>query len=207
MTTRFLFMILLAFAAGIAIVVTVSHPFGWFEQVKQLHVSDASSLQSLDELAKTRPDLEPFIQKARTWEEKVGADPNNAEFYFSLGLAWKSIGDRVEERPNPWYASSLAVYEKGVELTERKDTIFLMNAGNLAELQRDYPRAETYFLDAVRQTPGDVDIYIRLADLYRYHMKKSPQDIVALLDKGIAVAALPSRLVSYKELYLGAIKE
>ncbi len=168
------------------------------EETKKI-VSEQQYISALEELLTNHPDLQEFVDEVYRQEEMVAISPEDSALYFDLGLAWKSVADRAGDAPNVFYDAAYTVYSDGIDLTDRKDTVFLANAANMAEFQRDYTRAEALLLEAMAVTPGDQALYIRLADMYRYHMNKTADEIIALVDKGIDVAVSNNQLITYKE--------
>jgi len=169
-----------------------------------------NSAVQLEKLKQEQPQLTSYIDDVVKEEENLNKDKININSYLVLGLAWKSLADRVSdlkiEDYKMYYKNALAVYEKGVEITNRSNIVFMVNAGNMAKYLEDYELAEDYYKEAITVAPGDTPNYILLAELYEYKMNKPKEEIVAVYDKGIErVVLYPGFLDKRKESYLERI--
>ncbi|MCX6799555.1 MAG: hypothetical protein NT091_00195, partial [Candidatus Falkowbacteria bacterium] len=140
-----------------------------------------------------------------------GKDENKPEYqYGALGFAWKSFADYAESYKlanyKDYYQNSLAAYEKGIELSKRKNNLFLENAAKMAIHSDDYVKAEDYFKETLSLTAGDIVIYGELADLYEYNMHKSKAEVIAVYDKGISKALDAGKLTKRKAEYLKRVE-
>lgn len=160
----------------------------------------------LEKLKQDYPALISFVDDVEKWRGKMEEDEKNIENYTNLGLMWKWLADKACEIKAPncadYYQEALEVYEKAIVLSERKNTLFMANAGNMARYLKDYARAEDYYKEAISVAPGDYPLYFTLAELYEYDMKKGKNEIVALYDAGIKRVLNPAVLESYKQEYL-----
>lgn len=160
----------------------------------------------LEKLKQDYPALISFVDDVEKWRGKMEEDEKNIENYTNLGLMWKWLADKACEIKAPncadYYQEALEVYEKAIVLSERKNTLFMANAGNMARYLKDYARAEDYYKEAISVAPGDYPLYFTLAELYEYDMKKGKDEIVALYDAGIKRVLNPAVLESYKQEYL-----
>jgi len=164
----------------------------------------------LKKLKQEQPQLASYIDDVLKEEEELNKDKTNVSSYLVLGLAWKSLADRVNdlkiEDYKIYYKNALAVYEKGVEITDRKNTVFIVNAGNMAKYLEDYGLAEDYYREAITVAPGEVSHYVLLAELYEYKMGKTKEEILAVYDEGInRVVLSPDFLEKRKGDYLERI--
>jgi len=191
----FILITVLFVAGGAYLFVQRSHSSLQNEQ----YYSKTSYIEALHAFSLEHPELSEFTTLVDEEEAKIAAAPSNTEGYLSLGLAWKSLADRAGDPPNMFYEAAFEVYKRGIELTDRRDTTFLKNAANMAEFQKDFDTSETLLQEAIVATPGDADLYIRLADVYTYLMKKPTQEIIDFLDTGIEILPNATRLENYKK--------
>lgn len=140
-----------------------------------------SDVKELNLLKKEQPELAEYVDKIFLWKEKVKQDPSRVESYLTLGMAWKSLADRTNNPKH--YKSALAVYESGIDLTERKNALFIGNAASMATHIGDFVLAERYLQEAIVVNPGDWELYQKLAELYEYNLKKEKKEILAIFDK------------------------
>jgi len=178
---------------------------GWHFYAKQNIVSD------LEKVKQEHPELAGYVDDVIKYENKLKEDETIIETYTSLGLAWKSLADWAKnsgtEDYKDYYRKALEVYEKGIEITNRRNTLLMTNAGNMAKYLKNYELAENYYKEAISVSPGDVTYYVLLAELYEYQMNKAKEEVVAVYDEGMKVVIDPSFLQKRKEVYLNRVNE
>lgn len=162
--------------------------------------SEAADVKALSAIKREKPALAPFVDEITSLLKKKPSKNEQIKYYLTLGLAWKSLADRTGSRTH--YNEALHAYEKGIQITARKNTIFLTNSGNMLIYLKDYKRAAKYYEEAIRLAPGDADPYIRLANLHRDYLKSPSATIIAIYDKGIKRLLNPAQLKQQKEDYL-----
>ncbi|MBI4812713.1 hypothetical protein HY798_04770 [Candidatus Falkowbacteria bacterium] len=184
----------------IAAVLLIIGVIGWYFYAKQ------NTQNQLEKLKVNYPELTAQIDDVIKWEEKLKEDETRVESYTTLGLVWKSLADKAcdlkIENCLDYYGEALKVYEKGVEATMRKNTLFLTNAGNMVRYLKNYAKTEDYYREAISVAPGDASLYLSLVELYEYDMKKSKEEITAVFDEGIKRLVNPAILEKNKESYL-----
>lgn len=157
----------------------------------------------LDRLINQKPEVAQYIEEIKTFSKKLGEDRERVETYLTLGLAWKSLADRTQDSEH--YRQALKIYQQGIEITRRRNTVLLNNAGDMAEYLGDFKLAEDYYKEAIEVAPGDPIGYAKLVDLYRWKLKKPSEEIIAVFDQGIARMFNPAPLKAAKEQYLEEI--
>lgn len=157
----------------------------------------------LQDLKKTLPEFTEFIDEIIKMEKALKKDKTRIENYLNLGLSWKSLADRTRDPEH--YQQALKIYQEGIKLTKHKNTVFINNAGHMAEYLENFALAENYYKEAIGVAPGDELGYLNLIDLYRYKLKKSPEEIMAVFDQGIAKMFNPRILETRKKQYLEEI--
>ncbi|MDD4333504.1 MAG: hypothetical protein PHT51_05350 [Patescibacteria group bacterium] len=165
----------------------------------------------LNQIKKDYPELAEFTDDIIKENNKLKEDETKIENYFSLGLAWKSLADRANDRKlndtDYFYKKALDTYETGLNITRRKNTILMMNAADMAINLKNYTLAEEYYKEAISLTPGNASYYVALANLYENYMNKTKEEIIALYDDGLARVIDTNFLQTYKERYLKRIGE
>ena len=160
----------------------------------------------LEKLKSDYPALASYVDDVVKWENKLKESETRVESYATLGLVWKWLADQACNLKAPncekYYGDALKIYEKAIEVTERHNTLFLTNAGNMARYLKDYVKAEDYYKEAISVAPGDASLYVTLAEIYEYDLKKTKEEIVALYDEGIKRMLDPRILEKSKEEYL-----
>lgn len=154
---------------------------------------------NLEELEKKYPDKTAFINEIKEAQNKVEEEPGSIQLYTFLGLAWKSLADATAD--SEIYNAARQVYEQGIKLTEGRNSLFILNAGDMASLAKKYDLAEKYYLRAINDMPSEIDSYLSLGRLYQA-IGKSKEEIVAVYDKGINIVVPPTNLLIEKAGYL-----
>ncbi|MFA6171922.1 MAG: hypothetical protein WCW77_02260 [Patescibacteria group bacterium] len=190
---------------GLALVIIAAGAFAYFYKFKP-----AESEMALGGLKKDHPELSALADDVITEQEKMKKDPGNVINYNSLGMAWKTLAEKAHdiklENYKEYYNEALKVYDKGIEVSQRKNTVLIVNAGNMAKYLENYPLAEEYYKEAISVSPGDATYYIYLAELYEYQMKKSKDDIIGIYEQGKKRILNPDFLQARIDEYLGRTK-
>ncbi len=163
---------------------------------------DNKALSNLDKLSIENPKLSSYVDEVN--KSLGNLKKEDVKTYMTLGLAWKSLADQTRDKE--YYAKAYKVYEEGVNLTQRKNTVFILNAGNMAVYLGDYGLAKQYYEEAISVAPGDLDGYLKLIDLHKYKLKSGKDEIVAIFDKGIKRMLNPAYLKQLKESYLKSLE-
>ena len=162
----------------------------------------------LDTILEKYPNLFEYTEKVKLYNQKIIEDPFDVENYLTLGLQWKGIADRVDEiEKNKYYQQALDVYLDGINITQRKNSISLYNAGKMNEFLKQYAEAEDYYKEAISIDPGNGLWYITLADLYQYKMQKTSEEIIEIYDWGIERVIGSEVIKKEKQDYLNSIKK
>ena len=128
------------------------------------------------------PTLEAVYHDALLAEEKIRKDPDDYEAYLEAGLAWKSLGDRTENKV--FYQKAKEIYQKQIEAFPE----YWVPWWNLATLQKklgEYLEAEESFQKAIEVAPGEGMIYLALIDLYRYNLKGLEKELEPIYEEAL----------------------
>ncbi|HBF67040.1 MAG TPA: hypothetical protein DDW36_01285 [Candidatus Magasanikbacteria bacterium] len=183
----------------IAAVIIFIGVMGYFSY-RETGAGSATASVNLNKMLKERPEYADLITNIQKVEEEVKKDPGLVERYAQLGLAWKSLAEQTKDKAV--FSKARDAYIRGIELTGRRSSIYLLNAGVVSELMEEYTEAERYYQMAVESTPGDAEPYLKLASLYRLFLNKSKEEIMAVYDKGIATVVLSTPIIQAKAEYL-----
>lgn len=168
-------------------------------------VSKNSELEKLEALKAEDLELSEFVDDVIKSIERVSNDKERVESYATLGLAYKTLADRAQD--DKYYKKALDVYVEAIDLTERKNTLFLINAGNMSIYLKDYEKAEDYLKEAITVAPGDMEPYVKLGELYRYKMNKTVDEVAAVYDEGSKKMLSPAPLILKKISYYKEIDQ
>ena len=171
-----------------------------------LENNDNNPADNLNQLAVDYPGLSAEIADVEKWQEELKNDPERVETYTTLGIVLKTLADKACDLEVPdckdFYQAALDNYEDAIALTNRSNTLFMVNAASMAKYLGRYEVAEEYYKEAISVSPGDYSYYVSLAELYEYRMNKSQEDILAVYDEGITRVINPDILEDYKNDYL-----
>jgi tetratricopeptide (TPR) repeat protein len=160
----------------------------------------------LENLKEQYPKLTVYVDDVINKQESLKENENEIERYTSLGLAWKSLADWARSEGvgnyNDYYREALKVYEAGIDKSLRRNTLLMINAGNIAKYLVDYRLTENYYKEAISVSPGDETYYALLAELYEYEMKKPKEEVLAVYDEGLKRVLNVGWLTARKEAYL-----
>jgi len=151
-----------------------------------------------------RPELKEFTDKIQKLLDAGAPDDELVSYYLQLGLAWKSLADRTLDETH--YQKALQVYEKGIELSNGENTVFLNNAGNMSMEIKDYEKAKGFYEKAIKAAPGDNEAYVRLAELYRDYLGNDSETVIGIYNQGIdrSINTLP--LIQRRDEYIESQK-
>ncbi len=159
-----------------------------------------SELSKLDQLKQKQPQYATEIDKVIKFKKQLDSDPTRVESYSTLGFVWKSLADRTNDLNH--YREALKVYEKAIEVTKRKNTLFLVNAGNMNIYLKNYTATENYYKEGISVAPGDTDMYIKLLDLYKDYMNKSKDEMKKVIDEAAKVVMSGGAINTMRKIYL-----
>ena len=126
--------------------------------------------------------------KIQDLSNQLKKDSDNLENWLVLGVYRKTIGD---------YEGAKEVWEYVTVITPQ-NVIALNNLGDLyAYYLKDIPKAEEYFLQAIRIEPSNIYLYFKIVEFYR-DIAKDLVKARTLLEKGIT--ANPSTSSDLKNL-------
>lgn len=164
------------------------------------YMSNSYSVSSLNSLY---PESKTMIDKIETWQNKVKEEPGNTGAYATLGLAWKSLADKVAKDPG-LYGEARKVYETAMQIVGPNNSLFILNAGDMAMFEKKYDIAEQYYKTAILNTPGEDQSYLALGRLLKL-MGKSTDEILDVYKKGIETIVPPTQIILEKADYLAGI--
>jgi tetratricopeptide (TPR) repeat protein len=167
-----------------------------------LYFTAKISIPSRDEL-EGKADLQVFYDKALNYESLISEKPAELQNYLALGGAWKLIGDNTKDRR--WHKLSLNAYERGIEITNRRNSVLLTNAGHIEEQLGNYAEAKKYYSEAIDLSPGDVNYYLMYINLLRYKTKASTDEILSVYERGMERVLGGADLISNRSQYFKAI--
>ena len=119
---------------------------------------------------------------------RLKKDPTNAADWFNLGIYYHEADD-FNAAAQVWVFLTKVVAPPG-------NAVALENLGKLYALDlKDFPKAESYFNQAIAADSSTIDPYMELYQLYLYSYKQNTSAAVDTLNR--AAAAFPSDYSAY----------
>lgn len=143
--------------------------------------------------------LQDDYNNAIAAEERIKQNPNAVYNYVQASFYWKTIADATREKM--FYQRALDICLSAIKNANKSSVVYI-NAGNIYRVFEKFDKAEEMYRKALEMTPGETEIYIRLAELYRYDMKKSAEDILKIYDDGMERIVTPAEILTSKASYL-----
>lgn len=167
--------------------------------------------RELARIKKDYPGLSANVDKVAEWQAKLDKDKADILNYNGLGFAWKDMAEKALAQKldnyKDYYAEALNVYQAGIEASQRKNTLLMMNAANMARNLGNYSLAEDYMREAITVSPGDESYYVSLIELYEFDLKKGKDEVLKVYDEGLKRVLNRTLLQKRKESYLEKIGE
>lgn len=150
-----------------------------------------------------KPELQTFYDKALQFEAQIAENPAELTNYLTVGGSWKLIADSTHD--SQWYKLALKAYERGISVTQEKNSLFLTNAGQIEEELGNYKKAKSYYLAAIDLSPGDAGYHLLYIKLLRYKLGATSEEILGAYDIGMSRVISGADLVSSRAQYLISI--
>lgn len=131
----------------------------------------------------TNEQMKDDFGAAKKAEADIVANPDNLNAYIRAGFSWKVLGEATKQ--DIFFERSLDAYLRATKQFGMQYYMPYMNAGNIYRIRNDFEKTEEMYKKALEITPGEADLYVRLAELYRFDLKKSPEEILAVYDNGV----------------------
>jgi tetratricopeptide (TPR) repeat protein len=118
-----------------------------------------------------------LVKSIEDSKNAVASDPNNNNAWIDMGVAQQALGDYVEAKKS---------YEEAVKI----NPITSVAWNNLATIhleEQEYSKAENAYKNLLKNIPGEIETYIKLAELYSSGKIGAVHDGVRILEEGIKV--------------------
>ena len=143
------------------------------------------------------------VKKAQSVLKNPKDESEEVVNLLSLSNNWKALAELTKD--DYFYTRALAVYEEGIRKFGHKNVIYYWNGGGLAENHGDFALAEHYYKESIRIAPTYGEGYIKLAELYRFRMKKSEDEVAAVYKQGLGRNPADGPLLLENAAYLKSI--
>jgi tetratricopeptide (TPR) repeat protein len=143
--------------------------------------------------------LQDDYNNALAAEKRTKDFPKTTYNYVQAAFYWKTIADVTKEEM--FYQRALDTYLLAIKKAEKSSVVYT-SAGNIYRILKNPSKAEEMYRMALEMTPGEAELYIRLAELYRYDMNKSVDDVLKIYEEGMKKIVAPAPLLISKAAYL-----
>lgn len=150
----------------------------------------------------SNPQTKEAYAKVLQRQKDIKKDKNNYDAYMSLAFSWKGIGEVTKN--DEYLKKAVSVYNQVVKRWGTTAYLPLVNRANVYIELKEYVRAEDDLKVALEIDPGEQNLYVSLADLYRGYMKKDDKAIKAVYEQGLKTVVGGGNLVLN---YAGYLKE
>lgn len=130
----------------------------------------------------TNGQMQEDFNNAKKGEEDARKTPDVLLPYIQAGFYWKTLAEATKEQI--FYDRAIEVLLIAINRFGAQNYLPYVNAGNIYQALGRFEEAEAMFKKAIEIVPGETSLYIRLAELYRYDLKKTPEEILAVYDEG-----------------------
>jgi tetratricopeptide (TPR) repeat protein len=195
MTKRKKIILSLVIILACFIVGSGTYYFVFFRKHQSVIISENEILPLL-----TTDYLKETYEKAKKGDESIKNEPERVQNYFIAGIEWKTLGDLTNDER--FYKKALEIYEKAIKITKGSNTVALVNAASMNILIKKYDVAEKYLQQAIVVSPGDIDLYLRLLELYKYYMKKDVGTVLAVYENAMKYVLNPFDVLRDRAAYL-----
>jgi len=135
-------------------------------------------------------------------EAQIRKEKNNYDAYMSLGFNWKGIGEVT--KTDEYLKRAVEVYNQVIKRWGTTAYLPFVNRANVYIELKEYARAEDDLKIALEIDPGEQNLYVSLADLYRTYMNKDGKMIKSVYEQGLKTVVGGGNLVLN---YAGYLKE
>lgn len=151
----------------------------------------------------SNPDAKEAYATVSKLEAEKAADPTILAPYVTIGNNWVLIADLLQDQ----YArdKAIAEYERGIAVSEGKNSVVILNAGNAYRASGRFTEAEAKYKQVIELDPGEPNGYNKLVELYRIDMKKPPEEILPVFQKALETLVDNTRTVQELADYLVSI--
>lgn len=143
------------------------------------------------------------IKKAEAVLQHPKDQNEETAYLLSLANNWKDLAEQTKD--DYFYNKALSAFEEGIRKFGEKNVIFYWNAGGLAENHGDFATAEHYYKESIRIAPAYGDGYIKLAELYRFRVHKTDDEVEAVYKQGRTTNPMNGPLLLENAAYLKGI--
>lgn len=130
-----------------------------------------------------KEELAGIYQTALELEEKIKEDSENWQYYLSLALQWKLLGDvtnnEIYHKRADW------VYETAALVFGKTNYVLYVNWGDIAKALGEFDRAKEYYTIAIEISPARKQPYLHLAELFEYNLDKDSEEVAQVYAQGL----------------------
>lgn len=143
----------------------------------QLRAMVRDELQDAERLL-ADPKTKDTYERLQKDLQALAAAPERVGPRYDVALDWKTLGGLTNDKK--YYTRAAIMYEEIIEMLGHKSFIPYMNAGNVYRALGDFNQADKRYAEAKVIAPGEPSIYLAIAEMSRYDLKKSSEEVLAV---------------------------
>ena len=157
------------------------------------YIQDQREVQYFQGLATKHPNGETYVAEIlqARMDLKDSNKKNDFAAFLKMGVNLNLLGEKQK---------ALSWYEKGLQ----KDPVNLLALNNTANIYDElgmYDQSEVTWLKLIAAYPDKTSLYRSLGYLYRYRMRKTPEAIEDLFQKGLLITNNSPDLLNWLTSY------
>lgn len=156
-----------------------------------------------DRFLSNNPQTKASYELIKKREEEIRKNKNDYNAYMSLAFNWKGIGEAT--RNDKYLRQAASIYDAVIKRWGAKAYLPFLNQANVYIELKEYARAERNLKISLDIDPGEQNLYVALADLYRNYMSRDSQIIKSVYEQGIKRVVGGGNLVVNYASYLNDI--
>lgn len=148
----------------------------------------------------SNPQTKDAYAKVLQRQKDIRKDKNNYDAYMSLAFSWKGIGEVTKN--DAYLRRAADVYGRVIKKWGIKAYLPFLNRANVYIGLKEYGRAEDDLKVALEIDPGEQNLYVSLANLYKGYMNKDGETIKSVYEQGLKTVVGGGNLVVSYASYL-----
>jgi Tfp pilus assembly protein PilF len=150
----------------------------YLQKQKETRINDERIMSRANEIKSANPELYSNLTKSVEENKNlIEKDPNDYGAWADMGVAQQALGD---------YIGAEKSYRQAIKINA-VNTVSWNNLATMYIEGKDYKNAEKAYKSLLENMPGEVDAYLKLAELYASGNIGTVQDAARILEDGIRV--------------------
>lgn len=156
-----------------------------------------------DKFLSANPQTKAAYELVKKRKADIKKNKNDYDAYMSLAFNWKGIGQVT--RSDKYLRKAASIYDTVIKRWGNKAYLPFFNQANVYIELKEYSRAEWNLKISLDIDPGEQNLYVALADLYKNYMGKDAAAIKSVYEQGIKRVVGGGNLVVSYASYLNSV--